>query len=156
MNAPPETGKHFLLPGAIFVKAGHFQISTVLGSCIAVCLWDPRTKQGGMNHFKLPLWNGDGLASPKFGNIAIEKLIEGMVEIGCDKKALQAKVFGGAAVLKNGGGLLNVGQRNVQVAQDMLKQHRIPILASDLGGEVSRKIIMDTQQGSILMKRAKA
>ncbi|MBF0165687.1 MAG: chemotaxis protein CheD, partial [Magnetococcales bacterium] len=64
------------MPGALFAQNGAYVITTVLGSCIAVCLWDRMRKEGGMNHYKLPLWNGDGLPSPKYGNIAIAKLIE--------------------------------------------------------------------------------
>ncbi|MEG3639060.1 chemotaxis protein CheD [Magnetococcus sp. PR-3] len=155
MAANPNIGTHFLLPGALYAKAGHHRITTVLGSCVAICLWDKVRCEGGMNHYKLPLWNGDGLPSPKFGNIATEKLLENLLIMGSEKRNLQAKVFGGAAVLNNQSGLLNVGERNIQVAMDMLRQFKIPVLAQDLGGEMSRKIVMDTATGSILMKRAK-
>lgn len=153
-----QTGKEnkpFLLPGALFAKNGDYIITTVLGSCIAVCLWDQSMKRGGMNHYKLPLWNGDGLPSPKFCNIAIEKLIEQMLSFGCNKKSIKAKVFGGAAVIKSASGLLNVGERNIEVATDLLARERIPIVASDVGGEQSRKIIFNTADGGILMKKAK-
>ncbi|MBF0097296.1 MAG: chemotaxis protein CheD [Magnetococcales bacterium] len=151
-----EDNKPFLLPGALFAKDGDYIITTVLGSCIAVCLWDPRLHRGGMNHYKLPLWNGDGLPSPKFGNIAIVKLIEHMLEMGCNQRELKAKVFGGGAVLQSSSGFLNVGQRNIEVAQEFLGQANIPIIASDMGGEVSRKIIFNTQDGAILLKRSQA
>ncbi|MBF0453740.1 MAG: chemotaxis protein CheD [Magnetococcales bacterium] len=145
----------FLLPGALFAKNGDYVITTVLGSCIAVCLWDQALKRGGMNHYKLPLWNGDGLPSPKFGNIAIEKLIEQMLSFGCQKRNMKAKVFGGAAVIKSASGLLNVGERNIEVCKDLLARERIPIAASDVGGEQSRKILFNTADGAILMKKAK-
>ncbi|HIJ84093.1 MAG TPA: chemotaxis protein CheD, partial [Magnetococcales bacterium] len=99
MTNGDKDNKPFLLPGALFAKDGEYIITTVLGSCISVCLWDRNVKKGGMNHFKLPLWNGDGLPSPKFGNIAIEKLIENLLDIGCQQRNLIAKVFGGAAVI---------------------------------------------------------
>ncbi|ABK43525.1 CheD [Magnetococcus marinus MC-1] len=155
MVAGSEIGTHFLLPGTLYAKPGVHRITTVLGSCVAICLWDQRRREGGMNHFKLPLWNGDGLPSPKFGNIATEKLLENLLLMGCDRRQMQAKVFGGAAVLNHQSGLLNVGERNIQVAMDMLRQFKIPVTAQDLGGEMSRKIVMDTSTGSILMKRAK-
>lgn len=151
-----DTNKPFLLPGALFAKDGDYVITTVLGSCIAVCLWDPRLRRGGMNHYKLPLWNGDGLPSPKYGNIAIAKLIEQMLDMGCNQRDLKAKVFGGGAVLQSSSGFLNVGQRNIEIAQEYLAQEKIPIVASDMGGEVSRKVIFTTQDGSILMKRSQA
>ena len=151
-----NSDKPFLLPGAIFAKDGDYIITTVLGSCIAVCLWDPRLKRGGMNHYKLPLWNGDGLASPKFGNIAIVKLIESMLDMGCNQRELKAKVFGGGAVIRSSSGFLNVGERNIEIARDVLAQEKIPIIASDVGGESSRKIIFNTQTGGILMKKAQS
>ncbi|MEO5339155.1 MAG: chemotaxis protein CheD [Magnetococcus sp. MYC-9] len=154
MAMDDKTDKPFLLPGALFAKDGDYIITTVLGSCIAVCLWDPRLRRGGMNHYKLPLWNGDGLPSPKFGNIAIIKLIEHMQEMGCNKRELKAKVFGGGAVLQSSSGFLNVGQRNIEIAHELLAQEQIPIIAADVGGEVSRKVIFTTQDGSILMKRS--
>lgn len=154
MQSPNKDDKPFLLPGALFAKDGNYVITTVLGSCISVCMWDRTMKKGGMNHFKLPLWNGDGLPSPKFGNIAIEKLIENLLDIGCQQRNLIAKVFGGAAVIQNSSGLLNVGERNIEVARDYLSKARVPIAASDVGGTQSRKVIFNTVDGSILMKKA--
>ena len=156
MGTDANSDKPFLLPGAIFAKDGDYIITTVLGSCIAVCLWDPRLRKGGMNHYKLPLWNGDGLASPKFGNIAIIKLIESMLDMGCNQKELKAKVFGGGAVIRSSSGFLNVGERNIEICRDILAQEKIPIVASDVGGEASRKIIFNTQTGGILMKKAQS
>ena len=96
MTGSEETiNKHFLFPGTIFADPGEFQISTVLGSCVALCLWDSVAKIGGMNHYMLPFWNGEGLATPKYGNIAIEKLLSRMLRLGCRKENLVAKIFGG-------------------------------------------------------------
>ena len=90
-----ELGKHYLYPSALFAEKAPFMVDTVLGSCVAVCLFDQQLKIGGINHFMLPLWNGNGLASPKFGNIATEKLIEKMQRNGSSLKNIVAKVFGG-------------------------------------------------------------
>ncbi|MBF0165729.1 MAG: chemotaxis protein CheD [Magnetococcales bacterium] len=154
MTTGTDPSKPFLLPGALFAQNGEYVITTVLGSCIAVCLWDRLRKEGGMNHYKLPLWNGDGLPSPKFGNIAIAKLIERMDEMGCMRRNIVAKVFGGGAVIKSSSGLLNVGERNIEVAIDHLARENIPIIASDMGGDYSRKILFNTAEGTIMMKRA--
>jgi chemotaxis protein CheD len=154
MSFGTNPNQPFLLPGTLFAKDGDYVITTVLGSCIAVCLWDPVLRKGGMNHYKLPLWNGDGLPSPKFGNIATNKLLELMLGMGCRKENIKAKVFGGGAVIQSTSGLLNVGQRNIEAARSTLAEHRIPIIASDMGGEYSRKVIFNTREGSILMKRA--
>ena len=69
-----------VLPGEFFVHDEDILIMTTLGSCIAACIWDRDRKVGGMNHFLLPLWNGEGLAAPRFGNVAIEKLLARMGE----------------------------------------------------------------------------
>lgn len=151
-----EQNKHFLLPGALFVQPGEHLVTTVLGSCVSVCLWDKNLNIGGMNHHKLPLWNGDGLASPKFGNIALQKMLEKLIQLGSQPKMLQAKVFGGAAVLKGASGLLNVGERNIDVAREFLQKNRIPVTGADVGGEASRKVIFNTSTGKVLMKKAKA
>ncbi|MBF0627749.1 MAG: chemotaxis protein CheD [Magnetococcales bacterium] len=154
MTTGSDPSKPFLMPGALFAQNGVYVITTVLGSCIAVCLWDRMRKEGGMNHYKLPLWNGDGLPSPKYGNIAIAKLIERMDEMGCLRRNIVAKVFGGGAVIKSTSGLLNVGERNIEVAVDYLARENIPIVASDMGGDYSRKIIFNTEEGTIMMKKA--
>lgn len=145
--------QHYLFPGNIFAHKEPHLITTVLGSCVAVCLWDKDLKTGGMNHYMLPLWNGEGLASPKYGNIAIPKLLEKMLEMGSKKTSLRAKVFGGGEVLRVTNGVLNVGERNIVLARDMLKELEIPIISSDLGGPTGRKLIFNTGSGSVLMKR---
>ncbi|MBF0380462.1 MAG: chemotaxis protein CheD [Magnetococcales bacterium] len=146
--------QHFLMPGALFVKDDDYAITTVLGSCIAICIWDKSLLKGGMNHYKLPLWNGDGLPTPKYGNIAINVLVEKMLAMGCKRKNLTAKVFGGGAVLKGNAGVMNVGERNIEVAWDILKVEKIPVVASSVGGEESRKIIFSTRDGSVMMKKS--
>ncbi|MBF0519257.1 MAG: chemotaxis protein CheD [Nitrospirae bacterium] len=146
---------HFLYPGTLLADKTPYEITTVLGSCISVCLWDPQMRCGGMNHYLLPLWNGEGLASPKFGNIAITKLIEKVMSFGCTKRNLQAKVFGGAAIMESSSGLLNVGERNIMIVQDILSEERIMIAGSDVGGNQGRKIIFNTETGVVLVKKVK-
>lgn len=113
-----------------------------------------------MNHFMLPLWNGKGLASPKFGNIAIRQLVQKMENLGSDKNDLVAKVFGGAAVLDTSSELFNVGSRNADVAKDELEALGIRIVASSVKGDRARKIIFNTFTGEVrqkyIEKRAKS
>lgn len=153
MTSDEELKQHYLFPGNIFVHREPHVITTVLGSCVSVCLWDTVLKFGGMNHYMLPLWNGDGLASPRYGNIAIPKLIDRMTEKGSKKANIKAKVFGGGEVLKISKGVMNVGERNIVIARDMLKELGIPIIGSDLGGTTGRKIIFNTATGSVYLKR---
>ena len=143
---------HYLHPGNLFAHKNPYIVTTILGSCVSTCLWDPILKIGGINHYLLPLWNGEGLASPRFGNIAIIKLIEKMERLGSNRKVLQAKVFGGAAINSNPNGLLNVGSRNVDVAMDMLAKENVRILSSDLKGLQGRRILYDTATGKVKLR----
>lgn len=155
VNSNDPIHRHFLFPGTIFADPGEFQISTVLGSCVAVCLWDGITLRGGMNHYMLPLWNGEGLATPRYGSIAIDRLLSRMLAIGCRREHLVAKVFGGANVMTNGNGLYMIGDRNVMLAFQMLEDLRIPVTASDVGGTVGRKIVMNSATGVVLVSRGR-
>jgi len=153
MESPAAEVEHYLYPGLIYAQKGTCFVTTVLGSCISVCLWDPVTKTGGINHFMLPLWNGDGLPSPKYGNIAIRKLIEKMLALGCRKHDLKPKIFGGGAVIQTSCGLLNVGERNIVMAEDMLADENIPIISREVGGNYGRRLIFCTATGNVLLKK---
>ena len=156
MEKDTEENKHYLYPGGIFADKVPHKVTTILGSCVAVCLWDPTKNYGGINHYLLPFWNGEGLSSPRYGNISIPKLIEQMTRMGCRIESLKAKVFGGASMQKNSVGLLNVGERNAVFAVEYLKEIKIPILSSDLGGNQGRKLIFNTETGGVLMKKLNA
>lgn len=147
------THTHYLLAGNLFAHQEPHVVTTVLGSCVSVCLWDCLARRGGINHFMLPLWNGEGLASPKYGNIAILKLIERMRELGSEKRNLRAKVFGGGIVLNVTNSFMNIGERNVLLAEDVLKSENIPVISADTGGNVGRKIIYNTESGMVLVKK---
>lgn len=154
LNEPSskEITAHFLLASTLFVSTKPCQIQTVLGSCVAVCLFDTKLRTGGMNHFMMPLWNGEGLASPKFGNIAIDMLIEKMKSNGSQKQNLVAKIFGGANQLEHQNSIFFIGERNIQITEYLLKNHQIPISARSLGGTQGRKILFNTFTGEVLMK----
>jgi chemotaxis protein CheD len=155
VGSEEQINKHFLFPGTIFAEPLEYQISTVLGSCVAVCLWDQVTRRGGMNHIMLPLWNGEGLATPKYGNIAMEKLLAKVLFIGCRREYLVAKVFGGANVSGTGLELFMIGDRNITLAFQMLDEFGIPVVAKDVGGRVGRKIIMNSETGTVLVGKGK-
>ncbi|MCX8027572.1 MAG: chemotaxis protein CheD [Thermodesulfovibrionales bacterium] len=147
--------EHYLYPGELFARNGAYIVTTILGSCVSVCLYDPVLRIGGINHYMLALWNGEGLPSPRYGNIAIEKLVERLVNLGASIDRMKAKVFGGAAVLQSSGGLMGVGERNIIVAEDMLADLKIPIVSKDVGGVLGRKIIFHTDTAEIFLKRIK-
>ena len=151
----PEPGEHthYLVAGSLFAHEERHLVTTVLGSCVSVCLWDCARNRGGINHYMLPFWNGEGLASPKYGNIAIAKLLERMLELGSERRSLRAKVFGGGVVLNVTNPFMNIGERNVQLAEDMLRSENIPIISADTGGKVGRKLIFNTETGTVLLKK---
>lgn len=148
-----DASKHFLHPCTIFAHRDEHWVSTILGSCISVCLWDPKLCLGGINHYMLPLWNGEGLATPKYGNIAVEKLVEKMLTLGSRRDRMLAKIFGGAQIFRGEGAYLGVGDRNILVAQEILSRHRIQLVASDVGGSRGMKILFNTRTGSVLAAR---
>ncbi len=142
--------KVFLYPSALFASNKPHEITTILGSCVAVCLHDPILKIGGINHYMLPYWNGRGLASPKYGNIAIEKLLAKLLAYGSDKTNIMAKVFGGGEVIQSNNNQFSIGERNVEVANTMLKEYKIRIYSSSTGGKLGRKIIFNTETGEVM------
>ncbi len=147
--------KKFIHTGEIHIGIKPTQIITVLGSCVAVCLYDRVEQLGGMNHYELPLWNGNGLQSPKYGNIAIERLVDGMLNIGCRKENLEAKVFGGACQFDISSEALMVGRKNILVARELLKEYHIPITAADTGGLKGRHVMLNSDTGKVLMSYLK-
>lgn len=138
-----------LLPGQVRVEKQH-AISTLLGSCVAVCLFDPDLRLMGMNHFLLPhvkrtIDTGDANLA---GMASMECLVNAMMKLGAKKSRLQAKAFGGARVLNTSFGLAP-GERNIRFAKEWLAAERIPLHAMDLGGGRARKIIGDPSTGEV-------
>jgi chemotaxis protein CheD len=150
---PSEYKGAYLYPGTIAVKTEPYEVTTVLGSCVSVCLWDKKRAIGGINHYLLPLWNGEGLPSPRYGNIAIQKLIDRMLALGCYRRTLRAKVFGGAMLFVATNKMMNVGGRNVLLAESMLAEEGIELVSSDVGGVYGRKIIFNVLTGVVRVKK---
>lgn len=143
---------HFLYPAALYVSQSPILVNTILGSCVSVCLYDTTLKIGGINHFMLPLWNGQGLASPKYGNIAIEKLLDKMLSLGCKQGSLKAKVFGGGEIIETNIAQFHIGDRNIIIANEMLQEYKIPVIAKSVGGKLGRKIQFNTETGEVKHK----
>jgi len=145
--------QYFLYPSSLFVSKEPYVVKTILGSCVAICIWDKRLKVGGMNHYMLPTWNGNDLASPKYGNIAINKLVEKLLAMGSRKEDLVAKMFGGGDMLEgsNGSGYM-IGERNIRMARLVLEEKGIPVVASSTGGKRGRKILFFTDTGEVRHK----
>jgi len=147
-----EPSVHFLYPSTLFASREPYIVNTILGSCIAVCFYDQVLQFGGINHYMLPFWNGQGLASPKYGNIAITKLLEKMQSLGSTKKNLIAKVFGGGNIIEASAAQFMIGDRNISLAREMLTELQIKIAAQSIGGNLGRKIQFNTATGEVKQK----
>lgn len=140
--------KAFLLPGEFGFYKEPTHVSTVLGSCVAVALYDSIKKQGGLNHFLLPDFQG-GMIGGKVGDYAVRALIKNAMLAGSLPTHLSAKIFGGANVVTAYNPDAGIGHRNIEMARQLLESMKIPIIASDTGGESSRRIVYDTYTSEV-------
>lgn len=144
-----------ILPGQ-YHAAREGAITTVLGSCVSTCLWDPVERIGGMNHFMLPgdtaSPNSAWAASARFGVYAMEVLINDMIRLGADRRRLVAKVFGGAQLLA-GFDRLDVGAKNSEFVLEFLRVEGIRVLAQDLLDVCPRKVHFFIGSGKVQVKR---
>lgn len=143
-----------LLPGECHTSAEDLLLVTVLGSCVSVCLHDPVSRLGGMNHFMLP---GDTGANPllsssaRYGVHAMDLLISQLLRLGGQRRYFEAKVFGGASVLHTLSA--DVGQRNVDFVLDYLDTEQIPVVARDLLDVYPRKLYFFPASGRVLLRK---
>lgn len=143
----------FLHAGGFFVSAEAAVVTTILGSCVAVCLFDEKRGIGGMNHYLLDYPVGAQQQPGRFGEQAIPDLILRVVAAGAQRRALVAKIFGGAAIMRaTTGGGLDLGARNTALALRLLETAQIPVAESDTGGARGRKLIFQTGDGVAWVK----
>jgi chemotaxis protein CheD len=139
--------------GQLAVASGATQIMTVLGSCVAICLWDPLARVGGMNHFMLPN-GGENGSTPRYAKCATATLLLDVTGRGASLGRLEAKIFGGACMMTAFRGTgHDLGTQNVEAARQMLASARIPVVAEDVGGDYGRKLIFRTDTGVAMVKR---
>lgn len=145
-----------LMPGEYYVTRRDMLLVTTLGSCVSACIRDRNNGIGGMNHFMLPEnaqeEGGWGAASTRYGTYAMEVLINQLLKLGARRENLEAKLFGGAAVIKNMSAT-NVGERNAQFGCAYLKTEGIPIVAKDLLDIYPRKVYFFPRSGKVLVKK---
>jgi chemotaxis protein CheD len=149
-----------LLPGEYYVTPHDEMITTVLGSCISACIYDPERGIGGMNHFMLPECGDAQSAKPagadlatRYGYFAMEGLINDILKLGCRKRDLRAKLFGGGQIIK---GLSAIGQLNIGFAKDYLRIEGIPLESADVGLIYPRKVNFFAKGGRVMVKRLTA
>jgi two-component system chemotaxis response regulator CheB len=136
-----EINRVFLLPGEYMVSKQPYLISTLLGSCVSVCLYHPAHHCGGMNHYMLPK-GASGESSGKYGEYAINVLTQFMDRVCGGFSGVEAMIIGGANVVREigRGNEKNIGEKNVALAREMLKQHHIKVIKEQVGGEVGLKL----------------
>lgn len=142
----------YLHPGQLHAAAEPTEVTTVLGSCVAVCLWDPEARVGGVNHYTLPLPPPGAATSSRFGDGAIEMLLQQVLALGALGSRLQAKVCGGGNAFGREGAV-SLGQKNVDVARERLAAHGLRVVAVHVGGSRGRKLIFQTDTGIAWVKR---
>lgn len=150
-----------ILPGEYYVTQADEVITTVLGSCISACICDPVLKIGGMNHFMLPESDGgesrwgktDASASNRYGNFAMESLINDILSQGGLKNRLEVKIFGGGRILD---AMTNIGQRNIDFVKTYLLAERLRICSEDVGERYPRKVNYYPATGKVRIKRLRA
>lgn len=141
----------FLSPGEVHCSGDEAVVSTILGSCVAVCLWDKHKRLGGMNHFLLPR-HGISPPTTRYGDVAFASLLAEIQRMGAKLGDVRAKLFGGAAVLPFGNHAETVGTQNVAVALEALRQHQIPLLARRTGGQRGLFIRFHTAIGRVMVR----
>lgn len=151
-----------ILPGEFYVTTHHELITTVLGSCVSACIRDPIFGIGGMNHFMLPLegensstaWkNAGNSAATRYGNVAMELLINNILKHGGERGNLEVKVFGGGRILAQ---MTDVGRRNIEFVREYLQTEGLTIHSEDLGDTTPRKVIYDPITGKVRVKKLRS
>ncbi|KAB2911930.1 MAG: chemotaxis protein CheD [Dechloromonas sp.] len=142
-------------PGAWAIEPER-PLSTLLGSCVAVCLFDPQARVGGLNHFMLPnirRGSNDDVDTLLSGSYAMEALLNALLQRGARKVRLQAKAFGGGTIINTSGPSMSIGLRNTEFTKEWLAREEIPLLASDFLGPWSRKVLFLPATGDAFCRR---
>ncbi|MCD6346605.1 MAG: chemotaxis protein CheD [Bacteroidales bacterium] len=143
-----QTETIYLLPGHSHTGVGNYNVCTLLGSCVSVCLWDKKQKIGGINHFLFPSYTSDEANRGMYGDTSIADLVDKLRKLGSSESMLEAKIFGGAKLLGDSN-LFNTGENNIELAQVILKKINILVVAIDTGGTQGRRICMDFASGVV-------
>jgi chemotaxis protein CheD len=144
----------FLHWGQLVVDAHGARLATIVGSCVALCLWDPTRRVGGMTHYLLPDAPRvhSGIDKPwSYGELAMPELLARLVDLGVPAHRLIAKVYGGAAITKTDD-QAGPGARNAALARRWLGEHGLQIVSEDLGGRRGRKLVFDTASGEVSVR----
>lgn len=157
-----ETYAAKILPGEYYVTTDDEVIVTVLGSCISACIRDVVFGIGGMNHFMLPI-SKEALShyrtpafnsmATRYGNYAMEALINAILKQGGDKENLEVKIFGGGKILEH---MTNIGDMNIQFVRDFISVENLRLVAEDIGDIYPRKVYYYPMSGRVRLKKLRA
>lgn len=149
-----ETQSVYLKVGELHMAETPTQIVTVLGSCVAVTMHHPPTGFGGMCHAMLPVSN-EQQRSTRFVDVAIHSMLEWFSKRGIGPQALETYVFGGGEILNRAEGTtplkFSVARQNIDTALDLLQKRGVPVMGGEVGGNLGRRLVMDTHTGRVLL-----
>lgn len=139
-------------PGEFYIARSNMVLTTVLGSCISACIYDPQAGYGGMNHFMLPAShsNADMGRSLRYGLFAMEQLINELMKHGCSRERMQVKLAGGGEMMR---GYSSVGQQNINFIMQYIQDEGLNLLADDLGGDRARRVAYFPIEGRMLVNK---
>jgi chemotaxis protein CheD len=151
-----------LLPGEYYVTRNGELVTTVLGSCVSACVRDARLRIGGMNHFMLPLdgsqgtsaWGAAASAATRYGNVAMERLINDILKLGGRREDLELKLVGGGRVLAEM--TTDIGARNIAFVREYVHDEGFKVLGEDLGDVFARKVVYFPESGRIRVRKLNA
>jgi chemotaxis protein CheD len=141
--------KLFLYPGQLVVTQNAMEISTLLGSCVSVCLFDAKRKIAGMNHFLLPVNEKNNSDIEKYGDTSLTSMLDRILSMGSIKSDLVAKVYGGGEILIYENSNFNIGKKNIALALDFICDHEIKLVSKVVGGMLGARIDFNTITGNV-------
>lgn len=148
---------HFLHAGQVQVDSQAHSIVLILGSCVGVCIWDPVNAIGGATHYLLPIWDGRGVASPRYGNVAIGTLLQKLAEAGAHRAQLRAKVFGGGCLFDSMRGQDSnkdhLGKRNIETALRILSSAQIPVVSVEASTDRGQRVVFQPNTGESRVRK---
>lgn len=149
----PDSARVYLCPGQLFASAEPKEVTTIVSSCVAVCLWDSASGLGGACHFQLPRWMGTGARTQSYADVAILELLDRLRALGARSETIQAKLFGGACLTPHVQRRYKpLGEENVEHALRQLGEAAIVVSETATGGWRGRKVVFHTGNGHALVK----
>ena len=147
-----------ILPGEFYVSKIDEIIVTVLGSCISACIHDTKKKVGGMNHFMLPEqcahhssdWSSGGGLETRYGNWAMEYLVNELIKLGARRENMEVKIFGGGQIID---GMTDIGERNIGFVREFIANEKLKLVAEDVGSTHPRKVVYFPYTGVAKLKK---